>query len=283
MLRSLRKNEYKNYLDWAYGLALDMTRSGYPTYADGLKPKSEFEEAAARVFEREHEEILLFEIDGKALGWLHYFALPEDQYLDMRTFCTEDQTEQTIDELLAYLAPKYPGFTMHFGFSTQNTRAVNHLIELGWTLQEESLVGVMKFEEYTPRQETVELTAITAKNFERFAAIHAQWDGRMYWDNAHLWEDLDRWHLYVYQRDGQDMACIYFICIAGMLQIFGMDYLEGRFDETAFRTLLLRALNQGKAEGMESFYYFHDANEAPTVKELGIHSLGKYVMYSKRI
>ncbi len=283
MLRSLSKNEYKNYLDWAYGLALDMTRSGYPTYADGLKPKSEFEEAAARVFEREHEEILLFEIDGKGLGWLHYFALPEDKYLDTRAFCTEDLTEQAIDELLAYLAPKYPGFTMHFGFSTQNTRAINHLTELGWPLKEESLVGVMKFEEYTPQPETVELIAITAKNFERFAAIHAQWNGKMYWDNTHLREDLDRWHIYMYQRDGWDMACIYFIYVDGMLEIFGIDYLESHFDKTAFRALLLRALNQGKADGMESFYYFHDTDEAPTVKELGIRSLGKYVMYSKRI
>lgn len=283
MLRSLSKSEYKNYLDWAYGLALDMSRSGYPTYADGLKTKDEFEEAAARAFEREHEEILLFEIEGKALGWLHYFALPEDQYLDTRAFCTEDQTEQAMDELLAYLAPKYPGFTMHFGFSDRNTRAVNHLIELGWFLQEESLVGVMKFEEYIPRPETVELAAITAENFERFAAIHAQWDGQMYWDNAHLREDLDRWRLYVYQRDGRDMACIYFVYVDEMLEIFGIDYLEGRLDKIAFRALLLRALNQGKTDGMKNFYYFHDTDEAPIVKELGIRSLGKYVMYSKRI
>lgn len=283
MLRALKENEYKNYLDWAYSLALDMSRSGYPTYADGLKTKNEFEEAAARVFEREHEEILLFEIDGKALGWLHYFALPEDRYLDTRAFCTEDQTEQAIDELLAYLAPKYPGFTMHFGFSNQNTRAVNHLIELGWPLEEESLVGVMKFEEYTSLPETAEPVVITAANFERFAAIHAQWDGEMYWDNAHLREDLERWRLYVYQRDGRDMACIYFVYVDGMLEIFGTDYVGGHFDQAAFRALLLRALNQGKADGMESFYYFYDAKEAPTVKELGIRSLGKYVMYAKEL
>ncbi len=238
MLRALKENEYKNYLDWAYSLALDMSRSGYPTYADGLKTKNEFEEAAARVFEREHEEILLFEIDGKALGWLHYFALPEDRYLDTRAFCTEDQTEQAIDELLAYLAPKYPGFTMHFGFSNQNTRAVNHLIELGWPLEEESLVGVMKFEEYTSLPETAEPVVITAANFERFAAIHAQWDGEMYWDNAHLREDLERWRLYVYQRDGRDMACIYFVYVDGMLEIFGTDYVGGHFDQAAFRALL---------------------------------------------
>ncbi len=37
MLRKLNKDEYMQYLDSAYELALDMSRSCYPTYADGLK------------------------------------------------------------------------------------------------------------------------------------------------------------------------------------------------------------------------------------------------------
>ncbi|RKJ41357.1 hypothetical protein D7X94_03445 [Acutalibacter sp. 1XD8-33] len=283
MLRALKESEYKNYLDWAYSLALDMSRSGYPTYADGLKKKSEFEEASACVFEREHEEILLFEEDGKALGWLHYFALPEDKYLDTRAFCTEDRTEQAMDELVAYLARKYQGFTMHFGFSDQNTRAVNHLIELGWPLNEESRVGVMRFEEYEPKPESTVVIPITKENFDRFAAIHAQWDGKMYWDNAHLREALDTWQLYLLERDRQDIAVIYFFCMDGMLEIFGLDYAGGKFDQEALRALLVRALNQGKAEGMETFTYFHDTDEAPTVKELGIRSLGRYVMYAKEL
>ena len=45
----------------------------------------------------------------------------------------------------------------------------------------------------------------------------------------------------------------------------------------------MRALNQGKADGMESFYYFHDKDEAPIVKELGIRTLGRYVMYAKEL
>ena len=75
MLRELNQSNYKNYLDWAYSLALDMTRSGYPTYADGLKSRAEFDETAALAHEREHEGALLFEDNGKALGYIHYFAL----------------------------------------------------------------------------------------------------------------------------------------------------------------------------------------------------------------
>lgn len=283
MLRALKETEYRDYLDWAYSLALDMSRSGYPTYADGLKRKSDFEEHAARVFRREHEEILLFEENAKPLGWLQYYALPQDKYLQTCAFCTEDGTERAMDELIAYLAQKYPGFTLYMGFSGQNTRAVNHLKELGWPLDDECLVGVLRFEDYSPRPETAELIPITGENFHRFAALHAHMDGKMYWDNAHLREALDQWHICVYCRDGRDLASVYFVYRDNMMEIFGMDYVENRFDREAFRAMLVRALNQAKAEGMETFTYFHDTDEAPTVRELGIRSLGTYVLYAKEL
>lgn len=283
MLRELTKDNYKDYLDWAYGLALDMTRSGYPTYADGLKTREEFDETAALAHEREQEGALLFEDEGRALGYIHYFALPEDQYLDTRAFCIEEKTGQAMDELIAYLGQKYPGYTMHFGFSDQNVQAVSHLVELGWPLMEESLVGVMRFEEYEPKPESAKPILITEENFDRFAAIHAQWDGNMYWDNAHLREALDRWHLYLLERDGRDAAVIYFVYVDGMLEIFGLDHAGGKYNQEDFRALLLRALNQGKADGMETFTSFHGPEEAPVMKELGVRSLGRYVMYSNRI
>lgn len=283
MLRELTKDNYKDYLDWAYGLALDMTRSGYPTYADGLKTRQEFDETAALAHEREQEGALLFEDEGRTLGYIHYFALPEDQYLDTRAFCIEEKTGQAMDELIAYLGQKYPGYTMHFGFSDQNVQAVDHLIELGWPLMEESLVGVMRFEEYEPKPESAKPILITEENFDRFAAIHAQWDGNMYWDNAHLREALDRWHLYLLERDGRDAAVIYFVYVDGMLEIFGLDHAGGKYNQEDFRALLLRALNQGKEDGMETFTSFHGPEEAPVMKELGVRSLGRYVMYSNRI
>ncbi len=50
MLRQLSQDEYMQYLDSAYELALDMSRSCYPTYADGLKTRADFNAHAARSF-----------------------------------------------------------------------------------------------------------------------------------------------------------------------------------------------------------------------------------------
>ena len=36
MLRAISESEFDRYIDFAYELALDLTRSGYPTYTDGM-------------------------------------------------------------------------------------------------------------------------------------------------------------------------------------------------------------------------------------------------------
>ena len=55
------------YLDSAYELALDMSRSCYPTYADGLKTRADFDAHAARPFQRDNYTMLLYEEDDEAL------------------------------------------------------------------------------------------------------------------------------------------------------------------------------------------------------------------------
>ena len=66
MLRQLGKDEYMQYLDSAYELTLDMSRSCYPTYADGLKTREDFDAHAARPFQRDDYTMLLYEEDGEA-------------------------------------------------------------------------------------------------------------------------------------------------------------------------------------------------------------------------
>ena len=42
MLRFCSKEDFLQYADFAYALALDVTKSGYPTYCDGVKTKTMF-------------------------------------------------------------------------------------------------------------------------------------------------------------------------------------------------------------------------------------------------
>lgn len=68
MLRSCSISEFEKNIDFAYGPATDLTKSGYPTYCDGVKTKEMFVERSLKTFGRENEQILLFEIEGEAQG-----------------------------------------------------------------------------------------------------------------------------------------------------------------------------------------------------------------------
>ena len=65
MLRPCSEDEFYKYADFAYELACDLTKSGYPTYCDGVKTKAMFIDRALKAFERETEQMLLFEVQGR--------------------------------------------------------------------------------------------------------------------------------------------------------------------------------------------------------------------------
>lgn len=42
MLRICTEQDFNTYFDFVYELALDQSKSGYPTYSDGIKTKEMF-------------------------------------------------------------------------------------------------------------------------------------------------------------------------------------------------------------------------------------------------
>lgn len=283
MLRRLNEDEYKQYLDFAYELALDLSRSCYPSYADGLKTREDFDQAAARAFTRENNELLLYEEGGRALGLIEYYVLPEDKYIQPNIFCIKEGMDKAVAQFIDYLHGRWPGYTLYFGISETNLEAAEALKSHGFQLGEDSLVGLLRFEDYAPLPETQPLVRVTRENFDSFAQLHAQWDGQMYWDNAHLLEDLDDWHIYYVQKDGAAHAAIYFRYVGDSMEIFGVDFTGGCFDADALRTLLVRALNQAKEDGMADLTFFHDSESNPVVENVGIRTFDRYMMYQNEI
>lgn len=280
MLRELNKDEYVQYLDSAYELALDMGLSCYPTYADGLKTRRDFDEHAARPFERDNYTMLLYEQDGEALGLIQFYVLEEDKYVQPDIFCIKRGYGRAVREFAEYLHTRFSGYSLHFGVSEKNREAVEALESLGAAREEVSLVGVMRFEDYEPLPETAETVRVTRENFSCFARLHAQWDGQMYWDNEHLLEALDDWHIYYVQRDGRAVGGIYFTYAESSMEIFGVDFEDGRFSEADFRALMVRALNRSKADGMKDLTFFHDGEAHAAAESVGIRTIDTYLGYS---
>ena len=63
MLIKAMAEDIKEYGEFAYGLALNPTKSCYPTYADGIKTKSDFFDVAERAVKKEASELLLFRLE----------------------------------------------------------------------------------------------------------------------------------------------------------------------------------------------------------------------------
>ena len=132
MLRTCTIDEFNRYADFAYELALDLTKSGYPTYCDGVKTREMFMERSLKAFERETEEILLFEIDGKVEGLIHPYWIPEDHYLDTCLFLTNRETEQVLSEFLEYAGKNFSGYDLFLGFPAENQAAIDFLVRNGF-------------------------------------------------------------------------------------------------------------------------------------------------------
>ena len=137
MLRICTESEYRKYADFVYEIAIDQSKAGYPTYSDGIKTKEMFLERSAKAFTRDTENILLFEHDGIVEGWIHYYYLPEDDYLSTVSFNIDSHTEEALQEFLAFAQEQFKGYDLFLGYSKDNKKAVTYLTTHGFACIEE--------------------------------------------------------------------------------------------------------------------------------------------------
>ena len=281
MLIPLTKQHFDEYVDFAYSLALDLTRSGYPTYTDGIKTFADFTARARKAFSRENEAILLYERDGRVAGWIHYFYLPADRYLDTCSFCVAEGMAEALEEFIAFARERFPGSSLYLGFPRDNAEAVGFLDSHGYPRIEESYNDVLHFDDYTPRPVRSDVIPITRENYPLFAAIHAQHDGDMYWNTQRILDAIDEWEILVLLRSGTAAGAIYYA--AGydrcLDEVFGVDFPDGAYDGAAFRELLTAALNTDKQKGAKHMVMFNDAQSQPDALACGFHCVGQYVCY----
>ena len=151
MLISAAHEDIEKYGELAYGLALDPARSCYPTYADGIKTKADFLAAAERALASEMAELLLFIQDGAVEGWLSYFWINEDKYLQLDGCNVRHGTTAALTELLDRLEARFAGYTAYFGFPGENREAADFLRARGFDCVERDWNFSFFFDAIRPR------------------------------------------------------------------------------------------------------------------------------------
>ena len=254
MLRIPTANEFEEYSERAYVLALDPSRFSFPSYADGIKTKEDFLAIAKRGFESENEEIYIFEHGGEMRGWIHFYVMKEDKYISLE------------------------------GFPSQNERAVSAEIQNGFEIIEESAVNILFFSDYEPQSESGRVEPLTKNNLAVFANLHDKVE--MYWNTKRLTEayfDGDKWRIYLTEKNGKS-AAIYFVFAGNIAEIFGLDFSDG-FDGTAAEELLTAALNEAKKNvSAKAMYWFtEDERETELAKRFGAEKFTDYKAFCLHI
>lgn len=279
MLTPITGRELESHVGWAYSLALDLTRSGYPTYADGIKTREDFIGRARLGLARENEEMLLFSVDGQVCGWIQWYWLTDDQYAQAISFLTAAHTEAALKEFVAHAAEKCPGYALHLGFPTANAQAVHWLQQSDFRLLEQSVHHELFLNRCRLCEAPREVSLMSGSDDEAaFRALHTATD--LYWTAERIIADKNHWRVYLYRDGGRLTTALYaHVSAGGWPEIFGM---AGAVNPPAYRALLTACLNDCKAAGCTHMTYFEeDERMLPVLAELGFEIVSRYVCYQR--
>ncbi len=286
MLTKANRADIDANIEMFYALSQDLAHSSFPTYTDGIKTKEDFFSRVYAGLERDDEELLLYCDRGEVLGLIHYYWIEEEKYLSFVVFNVKRGAAQAIDEFLEYAKARFSGFRIDFGFPLENTEALSHLSALGLRRLDQSTCFALHFCDYSPLDEAAGIEEVTEQNYSAFRALHDRDHDDMYWNSDRLLEAVrgntqNPWRLYLLCERGEALGCVYFTTVGGMMEIFGFDHKDGIFRRDVMKKLLIRSLNQAKADGAKHVVYFAEPEEEIAVlRELPFIKIADYVAYT---
>lgn len=281
MLIKPTAEEAEKYIDFAYELALDPTRSGYPTYTDGIKPKEDFIDSCRRGLTRDDRRVLLYLEEGTVSGWILFCF--EDGYLESNMFNIAGSIPKALAEFTAYCTEHFPGCKLCMGFPGDNKDAIGYLSQNGWSCEEQSYNNVLFFKNYEPHPESANVVIVTRENYSDFRNIHERVQGDMYWNADRLYDAIDEWIIYLYRENTEPTAAIYCRDCDILMEIYGVDFKDGRYQKNAFQALVTKVLNECKRQGKKNMVLFGDDENQSDILELGFHCVGEYMLFAKKV
>lgn len=278
MLIKATVEDINKYGEFAYGLALNPAKSCYPTYCDGIKTKADFLSAAEYALSKETSEVLLFSIDGNVEGWISYYWIPEDKYLQLDGFNINHGTEQALKELIDLIEARFHSYTAYFGYPRDNRDAINFLTEHGFRCIEQDWNHSFYFDGYEPKEYRTCVEKIFRQNFDKFRSVYHA-NSETYWNADRIFETIDDWIIFVYNQADDPIATVFLTGGDGYYEIYGTEFEDGIFRENVFRELLIASLNECKCLDAKYMTYFCGEDEKPILSELGFKCVGQYVLY----
>lgn len=276
MLIKINEKEIINYIDFAYEIVLDQSKSSYPIYTDRIKTKKDFKKHSLKCASHQDYTTLLYCEEEIVKGLIQFFVIKEDKYLQLCGFNMKENTKQALIEFSDYLDQNYADCDYYFGFPDQNKEALVYLEKNGFTCIETAYNDTFIFKDYTPIQDNPNILKINQTNFADFKQLH-QVGSTVYWNSERILSSLEKWNLFVlYEK--QPIGAIY----ERNGEIYGMDYLNNQYSESTYTVLVQVVLNNLKKRNYEHMTFFNDEVSQMAALKLGFVSVGQYVLYIKK-
>ena len=278
MLVKATEIDIEQYMDFAYSIALDQTRSGYPLFSDGISTKEQFVNHVWESFQKDNRDILLFMIDGAVEGWIQFFYIEKDRYLQTIGFFINRNTEQALAEFIEYSCAHFTGYDLYLGFPKRNCRAIDFLQKSGFRLIEEAYHDIFIFDGTDIQAKSTGLVKITESNFSEFRKIYHT-DPDTYWNSDRIYSTLNEWIIYLLYQDG---IAVGYVC-AKDGEIFSLGYQNNIFDKCTYKALITAILRDLKADGYGHMVFFNDEESQSAALDIGFSCVGEYVLYVKNV
>lgn len=289
MLIPLKEDEVKKYINKVYKLGLDLSKSSYPTYKDGIKTKEDFIKKTYSSFNKMNGEVLLFKdnISSKEEGYIKYSFIKEDNYISVDIFNISKHYSIALDEFIKYVSLKFKGYDLYLGYSIKNKVAINYLSsnENGFSLLDTLEHNIIKFNKYKCVNESPYVHLIDINSFNEFKELHDKSiSNNTYWNSTRIKEDLSNWLIFNrYDFNDNLVASIYVRNVNLMYEVFGIDYVNNEFNNTSFRELMGSVLNYLKDKKIEHLVYFGNRNEQSILDRLGFKHFDTYQCFYKKL
>ncbi len=265
MLTRLTAGEVPAHFDAFWPAALDLRRSGYPTYTDGIKNRADWEEHILRAAKEDWGEVLLHRHDGQPNG-LIAIELADEEYLSLPVCICGGHQRDMLEELLEYLTAHHPGRTLWMGFAPENDERLAFARERGFELLDDTVNWNIR--DWRPVSLQADVQRVTAENYAHFRSLWT--DETIYWNAERIEAAFDKWLLFT-----TDRAAVACMDEGVMLEIFGV-----MGDAAHMRRLMEACLN---ASGGRPLTYFASQEEAPVMESLGFRRISGYVCYQKTL
>ena len=279
MLRKLEDKEFDIYVDMMYELACDYSKSSYPTPNNGIETKESFIAYNKKALSEDNAEILLFCDEDEVLGWINYYFLKDDNYLDTDSMQASSKFDVMLSEFEQFVAEKYPTYDLWLGFSSKNTDATNYVEKHNFTLLDRAHNMILHLDKYNPIKNDELVEELIFEEYEPFSRLHdLVCPDDVYWNSERIKANFDKWKIFTYKSNGELLGSIYL----RNSEIFGVDFTENVYNAKVFESLLIGMVNNFKLVGKDYINYFCNDQELEIVKKVGFNYIDEYKSYLKK-